>query len=102
MLCDPAQLAWVITVGDEANRWLAPAARGRGCQVKECANVLDAGAFAHRVAEQGSVVLFNGHEEDILEEGLKVVLRRTGDSDKLVRQSQADLQEKAGVFSRFA
>jgi UDP-N-acetylmuramoyl-tripeptide--D-alanyl-D-alanine ligase len=102
LLCDPVQLAWVVTVGDEANRWLAPAARGRGCQVKECANALDAGAFAHSVLEQGSVLLFNGHEEDLLEEGVKVVLRRASDSEQLARQSPSELQQKMEAFSRFS
>ncbi len=100
-LCDPGQLAWVITVGDEANRWLAPVARGKGCQVKECANALEAGAFAHRVVEQGSVALFNGHEDDILEEGVKVILHATADEDKLVRQSPDDLARKADAFSQY-
>lgn len=101
ILCDPAQLAWVVTVGDEANRWTAPAARGRGCQVKECANALDAGAFVHSVIEHGSVVLFSGHEEDVLEEGIKIVLSKTADEVQLVRQSSEELQEKMTQFSRF-
>lgn len=101
-LCDPAQLSWVVTVGDEANRWIAPAARGRGCQVKECKNALDAGAFVHSVIEDGGVVLFNGHEEDFLEEGVKIVLHSAADEEKLVRQSTDQLQKKMNVFSRFS
>lgn len=33
-LCDGVELSWVITVGDEANKYLAPAAKAKGCQVK--------------------------------------------------------------------
>ena len=101
MLCDPTQLAWVVTVDDEANRWLAPAARGRGCQVKECRDALEAGAFVHSIIEKGSVVLFNGHEEIFLEEAVKVILRSAADGDELVRQSPEYLHKKAEVFSRF-
>lgn len=100
-LCDSTQLAWVITVGDEANRWLAPAARGKGCQVKECDNAVEAGAFVHGLLEEGSVILFNGHEQDYLEEGVKVVLRAARDGDDLIRQSPEWLKKKAEAFSRF-
>lgn len=101
-LCDSAQLAWVVTVGDEANRYLAPAARGRGCQVKECANALEAGAFVHSIIEKDGVALFRGHEEDFLEEGVRVVLRSAVDEKQLVRQTPEDAKIKAEAFSRFA
>lgn len=100
-LCDPAQLSWVVTVGDEANRWAAPAARGRGCQVKECANALDAGAFVHSVIEAGAIVLFNGHEDDFLEEGVKIVLHSASDEEQLARQTTDWMARKAEAFSRF-
>ena len=101
-LCDPAQLAWVVTVGEEANRYLAPAARGRGCQVKECKTALEAGAFVHSVIEQDSVVLFDGPEDDIyLEEAVKIVLHSAADQEKLVRQSSEWTEKKSEIFSRF-
>lgn len=101
-LCDPVQLAWVVTVGDEANRWLAPAARGRGCQVKECATALEAGAFINSVIEQEALVLFNGHEDDFLEESLKIVLRSQRDVSRLVRQDAETMAKKADMFSLYA
>ncbi len=101
MMCDSTQLAWVVTVGDEANRWLAPAARGKGCQVKECANAVEAGAFVHSILEKDTVALFNGHEQDYLEEGVKVVLHSAEDEDTLVRQSPEWAERKAEAFSRF-
>ena len=102
-LCDPVQLAWVVTVGEEANRYLAPAARGRGCQVKECKNALEAGAFVHNVIERDGVVLFDGPEDGgiYLEEAVKIVLHSAADGDKLVRQSPGWTQIKANSFSRF-
>lgn len=101
-LCDPAQLDWVVTVGDEANRYVAPAARGRGCQVKECKTALEAGAFIHSVIERRGVVLFDGPEDGIyLEEAVKVVLHSAADEGRLVRQSPAWMDRKNELFSQF-
>lgn len=104
LLCDPAELAWVITVGNAANAWLAPAARGRGCQVKQCKNAIEAGSFAHSLLESGGVSLFSGPEEDIyLEEAVKIVLHDSLVEEKmLVRQSPEWLARKNEAFSRFS
>ena len=59
-LCDPSLLAWVVTIGDEAEKYLAPAARARGCQVKSCHSALDAGGFGHGVIEQAAIILAKG------------------------------------------
>ena len=104
LLCDPAELAWVITVGDAANNWLAPAARGRGCQVKQCKNAIEAGAFAHSVIEMGSVILLSGPEKDVyLEEAVKILLHDSVEEETmLVRQSPEWLAKKNEAFSRFS
>lgn len=103
LLCDASQLSWVVTVGEEANRHLAPAARGRGCQVKECATALEAGAFVNGLLEKDSTVLFSGPEDGVyLEEGVKIVLHAAADADKVTRQSPEWAARKAAFFSRFA
>ncbi len=103
MLCDGAQLAWVVTVGADANRHSAPAARARGCQVKECQDAIEAGAFVRSVLEPGGVVLFDGPESGIyLEEAVKIVLHTASDADRLVRQTPEDIAHKQRIFSRFA
>lgn len=100
-LCDPNQLAWVITVGDEAEKYLAPAARARGCQVKSFRDAISAGGFVHQVMEQGSAILFKGSEGKIyLEEAVKVILHSTDDESRLVRQSPAWLQRKSAFFEK--
>lgn len=102
MLCDPSQLAWVVTVGDLANEYIAPAAKSRGCQVKACNNALEAGAFVHKVLEPGAAVLFKGSQGGIfLEEAVKVVLHSTDDEAKLVRQSDDWLAKKKAFFDTF-
>lgn len=102
-LCDPNILNWVVVIGDEAARYLAPIAKSQGCQVMVCANALDAGAFVHKVLEEGAVILFNGSRVDTYcEEALKVVLHSTDDESLLVRQSTAWLATKSTFFSKFA
>ena len=93
-----------MTVGDDANRYLAPMARQRGCQVRECATALEAGAFVHGIIERDSVVLFDGPEDGnlYLEEAVKIVLHSAADEARLVRQSPQWIERKAELFSRFS
>ncbi len=98
--CDPAQLAWVVTVGEEAEKYVAPAAKARGCQVKSFRSALEAGAFVNGIKESGAAILFKGSQGDIyLEEAIKIVLHSTDEESQLVRQSAAWLQRKAAFFS---
>lgn len=101
-MCDPSLLSWVITVGDDAEAHLAPAARARGCQVKSFKSALEAGAFAHSVMEPGSVVLAKGSQNTIyLEEAVKILCVMSAD-DELVRQSPRWMKIKDTFFSKFA
>ncbi len=99
-LCDPNQLAWVITVGDEAGKYLAPAAKAKGCQVKSFKTALRAGAFVRQVVEPGAAILFKGSQGGIyLEEAIKIVLHSTDDEQYLVRQSPEWIERKTKFFS---
>lgn len=101
-LCDPNMLNWVVVIGDEAARYLAPAAKAQGCQVMVCVNALDAGAFVHKVLEQDSAILFNGSKTGVYcEEAIKIVLHSAEDEKLLVRQSPAWLATKGNFFSKF-
>lgn len=101
--CNPSELAWVVTVGREANTYLAPIAKRRGCQVKTFDNAIDAGGFVNSVLEPGAVVLFKGSQGDIyLEEAVKIVLHSTDDIDNLVRQSPEWMDIKQDFFSKFS
>ncbi|MFZ1249946.1 MAG: UDP-N-acetylmuramoyl-tripeptide--D-alanyl-D-alanine ligase [Candidatus Microsaccharimonas sp.] len=98
-LCDPIQLAHVITVGDDAEKYLAPAARANGCHVVSFKSALDAGAYVHKFMEEGAAILFKGSQGGIyLEEAIKVVLHSTEDEVKLVRQSPDWLEKKRTFF----
>jgi UDP-N-acetylmuramoyl-tripeptide--D-alanyl-D-alanine ligase len=102
-LCDPNMLSWVVVIGDEAARYLAPIAKAQGCQVMICANALEAGAFAHKVLEANAAILFNGSGAGVYcEEALKIVLHSADDETLLVRQSSVWLAKKNALFSKFA
>lgn len=102
-LCDPIELAHVITVGDDAEKYLAPAARISGCHVVSFKSALEAGAYAHKFLEPGGAVLFKGSQGGIyLEEGIKVVLHSTEQEEQLVRQSPSWLKKKREFFSSIA
>ncbi|HPF31348.1 MAG TPA: Mur ligase family protein [Candidatus Saccharibacteria bacterium] len=99
-MCDMNELAWVITVGDEAEKYLAPASRAKGCQVRCFKTSIQAGIFVKSIIEEGAVVLFKGSQGDIfLEEAVKIMLHSTEDEKQLVRQSSAWMKTKEDFFS---
>lgn len=102
-LCDPSQINWVITVGNDANNYIAPAAKSKGCQVKCFDNAIQAGSFVHSIIESGAVLLFKGSEGGIyLEEAVKIVLHSTVEESILVRQSPKWMEIKNNFFSKFS
>ncbi len=101
-MCDPGLLSWVITVGEESEKYLAPAARARGCQVKSFQSAIDAGSFARSILESRAAVLLKGSQGGIyLEEAVKVLCVMSADH-QLVRQSPEWLKIKDDFFSKFA
>lgn len=97
--CDPLQLAHLVTVGEEAEKYLAPAARAHGCHTVSFKSAIEAGAYVNKYLERGAAVLFKGSQGGIyLEEGVKVLLHSTEDEDKLVRQSPTWMAKKQKFF----
>lgn len=93
--CDPIQLTHLVTVGEDAAKYLAPAARTHGCHTVSFQSPIEAGAYVHKYLEKGGAVLFKGSQGGIyLEEGVKVLLHSTEDEKKLVRQSPAWMSKK--------
>ncbi len=98
--CDPAKLDMVVTIGADAKRWLAPAAKARGCVVHSYMSPYDAGNFVRRVLEPGAVVLAKGSQNGVYaEEAVKLLLAHPADAHNLVRQNKAWLRAKAKQFS---
>lgn len=100
-LCDPNMLAWVVTVGPESEKHLAPVARQRGCQVHVAPNAVAAGEFVRSVTEEGAMILVKGSQNTIyLEECVKILCDMSEDA-QLVRQSAEWIRIKDDYFSRY-
>ena len=101
-MCGVNELAHVITVGEDAEKYLAPAARANGCHVVSFKTALEAGAYVHKALEPGAAILFKGSQGGVyLEEAVKIVLHSTDDEQQLVRQSPEWLATKSAFFSKF-
>jgi len=101
MNCDPSKIEWIVTIGDDAEKYLAPAALKKGCQVKSFKDPYRAGGFVHSILKPGAVVLAKGSQNGVFaEEAVKVLLHSTEDEEKLVRQSPYWLQKKDDQFDR--
>lgn len=98
-LCDPKQLSHVVTLGPDANKFLAPAARQKGCQVTECTTPYEAGEFIASMLEPNAIVLIKGSQNKVFaEEAIKPLLANKSDESRLVRQSSLWLKTKAASF----
>lgn len=97
--CDPKKLDVVVTIGEVAKKWLAPAARARGCTVHSFMSPYDAGAYVSGKLQKGGVVLAKGSQNGVFaEEALKPLLANPEDASKLVRQSPYWLKRKSQQF----
>lgn len=93
--CNPKFLDLVITIGRDANRFLAPEARHSGCEVYEAKDSIDAGVFAQGRIEEGAVILAKGSQNGVFaEEALKSLLAHSADFSKLVRQDREWMKKK--------
>lgn len=98
--CDPDQLDVVITLGPDANEYLAAASETQGCTVKRFDNPYAAGEYLKEVIAKDAVVLVKGSQNRVYaEEAIKPILADPTDAQKLVRQSPAWLKKKTKNFS---
>lgn len=99
--CDPSLLDIVVTIGEEAEDYLAPAAAARGCQVRCFRSPYDAGAFVRSIIEPKTAILAKGSQNGVFaEEAIKILLHTPGDDARLVRQSADWLKIKQDMFSK--
>jgi UDP-N-acetylmuramoyl-tripeptide--D-alanyl-D-alanine ligase len=97
--CDPKQLELVITIGPDANNFLAKAAEAKGCRVERFDNPYKAGDFIRPLVKQGAAILVKGSQNKVFaEEAIKPLLADQADSEKLVRQTPQWLNVKRGAF----
>lgn len=100
---DPRQLSLVVTLGVDANTYLADAAQANGCIVVRVKTPYDAADAIRPYLRPGTVLLAKGSQNGVFaEEAVKLLLADPADARKLVRQSPAWLKKKAASFSRQA
>lgn len=93
--CDPKRLDWVVTIGKDANLFLAPTAIANGCKVYEAKNSFDAGEFVKSKIDSGAVILVKGSQNGVFaEEAIKPLLAEASDISKLVRQETEWMKKK--------
>lgn len=99
--CDPKKVDLVITLGPDANEFLAPAAEAKGCKVQTFEDPYTVGEYLKRVVKAKTVVLVKGSQNLVYaEEAIKPVLANPSDAKKLVRQSPSWLKIKTKNFHR--
>jgi UDP-N-acetylmuramoyl-tripeptide--D-alanyl-D-alanine ligase len=99
--CDPKKLDLVLTLGPEANQYLAPAAEAKGCKVVKFNSPYGAGSYIKPLLTKGTVVLVKGSQNKVFaEEAIKSLLVNPADSKKLVRQSPYWMAIKQKAFGK--
>jgi UDP-N-acetylmuramoyl-tripeptide--D-alanyl-D-alanine ligase len=100
-LCDPKKLDLVVTVGEEAKKYLAPATKEQGCKVKSFLNPKLAGEYVEEKAIKSAVILYKGSQNGVFaEEALKCMLKDSSDAKKLVRQSKLWMNKKQELLKK--
>lgn len=99
--CDPKQLDLVVTIGPDANEFLAPAAKKKGCTVKAFTDPYEAGEFVKDQVKSKAVILAKGSQNLVYaEEAVKPLLANPADFARLVRQSPDWLKKKQKNFGK--
>ncbi|HEX5797147.1 MAG TPA: cyanophycin synthetase, partial [Candidatus Saccharimonadales bacterium] len=97
--CDPKQLDMVLTIGPDANRYLAAAAKKQGCEVETFDNPYAAADFLKEAIRPQALILAKGSQNGVFaEETVKQILADSRDVSKLVRQEPHWLKIKAKQF----
>lgn len=96
---DPAKIDLVVTIGKEAEKYLAPAATAARNSVVSFVNPHEAGEYVREYATEGAAILFKGSQNGVFaEEAIKPLLRNKADAKKLVRQSAGWMKKKRKQF----
>jgi UDP-N-acetylmuramoyl-tripeptide--D-alanyl-D-alanine ligase len=98
--CDSTQLDLVITVGKDANSYLAAAAKKQGCKIVRCPTPYHAADILLPLIHKDTVLLAKGSQNNVyLEEAVKLLLMNPSDNAKLVRQSRNWIKKKDECFN---
>ncbi len=98
--CNPKELDEVITIGPDANRYLAETARSQGCRVSSYESPYEAGEYLKSILRKDSLVLVKGSQNRVFaEETVKSILANPDDTSRLVRQSDDWMAIKKAQFA---
>lgn len=98
--CNPKQIDLLVTIGADANTYLADVAEKRGCKVMRCPSPYHAADIILPFMKKGTVLLAKGSQNGVFaEEAVKALLAHTKDTKQLVRQSRKWLAVKEAQFS---
>jgi UDP-N-acetylmuramoyl-tripeptide--D-alanyl-D-alanine ligase len=98
--CDPDKLDLVVTLGKDANTFLAPAAQARGCRVERVDSPYQAATLIASQLKKKAVVLAKGSQNGVFaEEAVKGLLANPDDAKRLVRQSGYWMKIKQRQFN---
>jgi UDP-N-acetylmuramoyl-tripeptide--D-alanyl-D-alanine ligase len=98
--CDSKKLDLVVTIGEDANHYLADAAKDVGCAVAEAISPYEAAEIIERQLKEGAVVLCKGSQNGVFaEEAVKLLLKNPEDEKLLVRQSKYWLKKKSSLLN---
>lgn len=98
-ICDPAKLDLLVTIGQDANNYLAAVAENKGCKVIRAGGPIQAGKAVIDKLKDGAVILAKGSQNGVFaEEAVKLLLKDRTDSAKLVRQNKFWLNKKRGLI----
>ncbi|MCA9308739.1 UDP-N-acetylmuramoyl-tripeptide--D-alanyl-D-alanine ligase [Candidatus Saccharibacteria bacterium] len=97
--CKAGELDLVVTIGADANAYLAEAAEKAGCKVVRCPSPYHAADIIKPLLTKGTVVLIKGSQNGVFaEETTKLLLQRPSDAKRLVRQDKKWISVKAKQF----
>ena len=100
--CEPQKLDLVVTLGPEANKYTAHAARANGCKVVTTATPYEAVDAIKEVLKNNSLVLLKGSQNGVFaEEATKLLLADKADEVELVRQSTFWDHKKSENFRNY-
>lgn len=87
--CDPKRIDLLVTIGADANNYLADTAEKRGCKVMRCPSPYHAADIILPFMKKDTVLLAKGSQNGVFaEEAVKELLANHADAKHLVRQSK--------------
>ncbi len=101
--CDPNKLDLIVTLGEDANNYLASAAKKKGCKVVTTISPYEAAKVILQNLKPDAVILCKGSQNKVFaEEAVKILLVNTEDENKLVRQGAFWTKKKRESFKELA